>query len=477
MADLEEYNRKLSRSLKMSRRQMRGDDAVQGDPEAGVLQFVRDLDVVNYRSLMPDDCAPSAEEIYESKRGRWRYNKNFLLRAQKGCDGVRWPLQFFNYLNENHPGPFQRSNREKLEELDMQNRCWNIFKLDILKFQMRRTAASGYVEEDDDVHFYNYAQNHHWPLDFEMRKEFLELKYRILTYIVDGQLSLQITRHLIEAQYGFIAARSEWLLMLFTWFKLRPNALPEEDLIRCFDEGRRESQAQKEALDFIRDHQQSTMRDILDPSDKTQQQLDDRKLALELASKEERLWQNYYHWFPYKSRTGLDDAESPLKTVSSWNKDSDDMKWEDRMSLGSQMLPNDKANERKSKGKRKAQTVSNETTQQISATDNTEEPARPDPPSYESVWTGASKDTMLELTTADPMEGRKATNSSALQEDEEMYDFVGDAQPLDSATEDDASTTAAEVDPAEARRSSTQSQESQSSWRSVNSGRSSQSRK
>ena len=78
-ADLEEYNRKRLQQLRMSRRELRGDLAVTGDPQADRPQFVRDLDTVNYERLVGRDHAPSPYAVYASRSGKFSYNRGFLF--------------------------------------------------------------------------------------------------------------------------------------------------------------------------------------------------------------------------------------------------------------------------------------------------------------------------------------------------------------------------------------------------------------
>lgn len=118
-ADLEEYNRKRFKLMTMSRRELRGDEAVRNDPDADLPQFVRHLDTINYRSYMGAEAAPSGEAVYHSKRGYWTYNQKFLL-----CIGRRWrkitPPDIdpsAACLKANATSPFARTNGEKSNEL------------------------------------------------------------------------------------------------------------------------------------------------------------------------------------------------------------------------------------------------------------------------------------------------------------------------------------------------------------------------
>ena len=74
---------------RMSRRDLRGDEAVLDDKRADVPQFVRHLDTVNYERFMCHDIAPSGMQIFESKRGRWTYGREFLLKFDTLCK--TWP--------------------------------------------------------------------------------------------------------------------------------------------------------------------------------------------------------------------------------------------------------------------------------------------------------------------------------------------------------------------------------------------------
>ncbi|ETI22441.1 hypothetical protein G647_06516 [Cladophialophora carrionii CBS 160.54] len=84
-ADVEEWNRKRLRERTMSRREMRGDDAVRDDPDADVPQLVRHLDTVNYQNYMAPSAAPSPDAVFASKTGYWRYSRDFMLAMRSRC--------------------------------------------------------------------------------------------------------------------------------------------------------------------------------------------------------------------------------------------------------------------------------------------------------------------------------------------------------------------------------------------------------
>jgi hypothetical protein len=90
LADLEEYERNRRRQMLMSRRELRGDEAVEDDPDADVQQFLRNLDMFNYQGLIfclecRSGVQPSGDEVYASKHGRWKYNSHFLKCFMRRC--------------------------------------------------------------------------------------------------------------------------------------------------------------------------------------------------------------------------------------------------------------------------------------------------------------------------------------------------------------------------------------------------------
>jgi hypothetical protein len=93
LADFQEYENNRRRQMRMSRREMRGDDAVKDDPEADIEQFVRNLDLFNYRRLVMGD-PPTGDEIYWSKHGRWKYNYGFVTSFRRRC----WMHKDASYL-------------------------------------------------------------------------------------------------------------------------------------------------------------------------------------------------------------------------------------------------------------------------------------------------------------------------------------------------------------------------------------------
>ncbi|KAI1629553.1 hypothetical protein EDD37DRAFT_645307 [Exophiala viscosa] len=117
-ADMEEYNKKRQKLLTMSRRDMRGNDAVKDDPDADLPQFVRHLDTLNYRSYMEESAAPSGDSVYDSKRGYWRYSAQFILAMRARCDKVPAPPELATFNQKDDTALcFARTNSEKLEDV------------------------------------------------------------------------------------------------------------------------------------------------------------------------------------------------------------------------------------------------------------------------------------------------------------------------------------------------------------------------
>jgi hypothetical protein len=87
-ADMEEYNKKRLRLMRMSRRELRGDAIVEHDAQADAPQYVRHLDTFNYRRYMPQEAAPTGNEVYLSKKGHWTYARNFLKHFARFCSDL-----------------------------------------------------------------------------------------------------------------------------------------------------------------------------------------------------------------------------------------------------------------------------------------------------------------------------------------------------------------------------------------------------
>ncbi|KEF56390.1 uncharacterized protein A1O9_07971, partial [Exophiala aquamarina CBS 119918] len=181
-ADLEEYNRKRFKSMTMSRREMRGDEAVQDDPGADLPQFVRHLDTINYRAYMGPEQAPSGEAVYHSKRGYWTYSQKFLLYLGRFCHDFPRPNMDADVacLKENATSTFARTNIEKYN--------------DFLQFHSSIPSISP-----------------------RRCKEWHELKATILDLSVNQGMDPYQIQVVIRADYGFHATVLEYKKMVQLW--------------------------------------------------------------------------------------------------------------------------------------------------------------------------------------------------------------------------------------------------------------------
>jgi hypothetical protein len=92
----EDRTRKQQKLYRMSRRELRGNEAVDQDPLADAPQFVRHLDTMNYQRFMRREHAPSGEQVYQSKLGRWVYDRNFLIEIGRCCKRLPKRNEFRN---------------------------------------------------------------------------------------------------------------------------------------------------------------------------------------------------------------------------------------------------------------------------------------------------------------------------------------------------------------------------------------------
>jgi hypothetical protein len=187
---MEEYNRKRLKSLRMSRRELRGDCPVEGDPEADLPQFVRHLDTINYRSYMPDFDAPSGDAVYHSKRNHWQYSRTFLLSLGRRCE----KSQILNGTSvrrmQDTTLHFARTNLQKAQERE------------------QFTSRLSWMSKDP------YAEWH-------------ALKARILELIVIQQLDLSEIKIKLKEEHDFEATLAEYETMAFTWTKGRLSSTKE----------------------------------------------------------------------------------------------------------------------------------------------------------------------------------------------------------------------------------------------------------
>jgi hypothetical protein len=107
----EDRTRKQQNLYRMSRRELRGNEAVKQDPLADAPQFVRHLDTMNYQRFMRWEHAPSGEQVYQSKLGRWVYDRNFLIEIGKRCKRLPKRSEFRNLTTGDGKDP-GRTNLE-----------------------------------------------------------------------------------------------------------------------------------------------------------------------------------------------------------------------------------------------------------------------------------------------------------------------------------------------------------------------------
>jgi hypothetical protein len=117
----EEGTRKRQKLFKMSRRELRGDEAVARDPEADVPQFVRHLDTTNYQRFMRREYAPSGQQVYLSKLGKWIYHRELLLEIGKCCKRMSKRGDVRD-LTRGEGMQVERTNLEKSNEHDRRRR-------------------------------------------------------------------------------------------------------------------------------------------------------------------------------------------------------------------------------------------------------------------------------------------------------------------------------------------------------------------
>ena len=390
MLDLEEYNTKLTRSMKVTRRELRGDEAVKGDPLADLPQFIRDLDVVNYRSLMAEDCVPSPEDIYHSKHRHFRYTRAFLEAARRGSGNVRWSIHFFDYLLQNKADPLQRTNKMKKDEWKLLLR-WPEVKGHIASF----INDQYWTDENGDANTYlsDALQNKLGPFDPTKYTAFINLKTRILGLLLTEQLRLETTRRLMRINHGFTASREEYILMLIIWSLCPPEALPRDCLERILNEGRRDVETQNQAFEMARmqmevdddedfDYQNSRLH-LLDSNDTNPDPDDDGSLLNAVIS----MKTDGDNVGSYTS-TRVDFAElTPDETIGKGKGKAVNM--DER---GDALHPIQEP----------SSSLPSAPTQQQELAITTSNAPQDEPPSYENVWTGASNDTMLEITPAEP---------------------------------------------------------------------------
>lgn len=180
-ADIEEYNRKRLLLMRMSRREMRGDDAVQDDAEADAPQFVRHLDTMNYRAYMNEAAAPTPEAVYDSKRGFWRYNPGFMLKVgSRVHNAISFPGQ-----SSTEPG------------------CLNGQST----YRFARTNAEKAVEEEPRIKGSSPSGDYRWT----------DMKAIILEYVLVNKVGYHELRETMLEAYDVDASVNDYRMMVDRW--------------------------------------------------------------------------------------------------------------------------------------------------------------------------------------------------------------------------------------------------------------------
>ncbi|ETN46554.1 uncharacterized protein HMPREF1541_00739 [Cyphellophora europaea CBS 101466] len=200
-ADMEEYNRKRLRMMRMSRREMRGDQAVLGDPDADVPQFVRHLDsCCNYRNFVEEKHVPSGEAVYQSKNGYWRYTRGFLLRIGESClQSKQLQRRFREVATVTREGSclFSRSIKQRDNELSYMGGSGNIH------FHGRRLHGRG--------------KRFELPGSEARLAQWATLKTRILSMAFIERLEFCQIQAILQSQYDFDMLWEEFRSMLNVW--------------------------------------------------------------------------------------------------------------------------------------------------------------------------------------------------------------------------------------------------------------------
>ena len=150
----EEWTQKHQKLYKMSRRELRGDEAVAQDYLADAPQFVRHLDTTNYQRYMPREHTPSGEQVYQSKLGRWVYNREFLLAIGQRCK----KLPKRNDVTDFTKGDGEQLERTNFDGTDFENWFWRFEKYRKKSEQLRGKRL---VEQDDVALWRTSSKNTH----------------------------------------------------------------------------------------------------------------------------------------------------------------------------------------------------------------------------------------------------------------------------------------------------------------------------
>lgn len=186
--------------MRMSRREMRGNDAVEGDPDADLPQFVRHLDsCCNYRNFMSEYSVPSGSAVYNSKRGHWTYSKDFLVQIGVRCRKSKKLKHNHELTALTRPGTsiFSRTMRQRWRE---QEYLWTF----------------GLTDLGGNIVYFR-SEKFEPPLTRERAAHWVALKTRILNMAFVERLQFFQIQATLQLQYDFDLPWEEFRSMLNVW--------------------------------------------------------------------------------------------------------------------------------------------------------------------------------------------------------------------------------------------------------------------
>lgn len=207
-ADLEEYNRKRQRLMRMSRRELRGNAAVIKQFDADIPQFVRHLDTINYRRYMPETAAPSGDAVYASKLGYWRYNKDFLLAVRPWCNHVPMPGYLQN-ITQQGGLKFARTNIEKFREKPEKRPSGSSDNLSHQTHSPSPSRPSILEKRSSLSHFPSICQNE--------SADWYNLKAVMLEMFVREKMEFNKVKQVLKNDYDFEGTNLQYLTILCFW--------------------------------------------------------------------------------------------------------------------------------------------------------------------------------------------------------------------------------------------------------------------
>jgi hypothetical protein len=225
-ADLEEYNRLRPKTLRMSRRELRGDAAVRFYSDPDKLQYVRHLDAINYESFISKKSAPTGQEIFDSKRGYWRYNRQFLLSFRRLAHRVPPPIGDLTHITS-ATSEFARTNVQKMWEYWAYKSIESIEERVMDDFSDEQKVRLGVTDEEGTrlgsrlprVFRYNLWSSNcdDAGTQRERVREWHALKSHVLDAYFIQRLDLEQAMAYLWVVYGFWAEPEEYEIMVTVW--------------------------------------------------------------------------------------------------------------------------------------------------------------------------------------------------------------------------------------------------------------------